>query len=287
MAINFKAVNFTYQADSPFATSALHDVNLTIPEHQFTAVVGHTGSGKSTMVQLLEGLLIPTQGVITVGDVQITPKTKKKALNQLRQHIGMVFQFPEAQLFEQTVLKDVMFGPKNFGKSDSEAQALAEKALRTVGMGPEFDQRTPFDLSGGQMRRVAIAGVLAMEPDILILDEPTAGLDPVGQADLMALFARLQAERKLTLILITHQMDFVAQYADQVVVFDQGTVIREGNPEMIFADSAWLTAHHLDLPVAKQFADALAEKGIELEHVLDLDQLTAQLAQVLKEGPHE
>lgn len=287
MAIHFEAVDFTYQADSPFATAALHDVNFTIPEHQFTAVIGHTGSGKSTMVQLLEGLLVPTKGVITVGDRQITPKTKKKELNQLRKHIGMVFQFPEAQLFEQTVLKDVMFGPKNFGQSDTEAQALAQQALRTVGMGPEFDQHSPFELSGGQMRRVAIAGVLAMQPEMLILDEPTAGLDPVGQAELMQLFARLQAERNLTLVLITHQMDFVGQYADHVLVFEQGTVIKEGSPENIFADSDWLRNHQLDLPIAKQFADALAAKEMDLDHVLDLDQLTAQLARALKGGPHE
>lgn len=218
MAINFNQVGFTYQLNTPFATPGLHDVNFTMPEGKFTAVIGHTGSGKSTMVQHLDGLVIPTAGEITIGEQRIVPTTKPKELNQMRAHVGLVFQFPEAQLFEQTVLKDVMFGPKNFGKSEAEAKEAAQRALRTVGMAERFDERSPFELSGGQMRRVAIAGVLAMEPDLLILDEPTAGLDPAGQEELMTLFVRLQKERDMTVILITHQMEYVAQYADHVVI---------------------------------------------------------------------
>ena len=165
MAINFNQVGFTYQLNTPFATPGLHDVNFTMPEGKFTAVIGHTGSGKSTMVQHLDGLVIPTAGEITIGEQRIVPTTKPKELNQMRAHVGLVFQFPEAQLFEQTVLKDVMFGPKNFGKSEAEAKEAAERALRTGGMAERFDERSPFELSGGQMRRFAIAGVLAMEPD--------------------------------------------------------------------------------------------------------------------------
>lgn len=286
MAINFNQVGFTYQLNTPFATPGLHDVNFTMPEGKFTAVIGHTGSGKSTMVQHLDGLVIPTAGEITIGDQRIVPTTKPKELNQMRAHVGLVFQFPEAQLFEQTVLKDVMFGPKNFGKSEAEAKEAAQRALRTVGMAERFDERSPFELSGGQMRRVAIAGVLAMEPDLLILDEPTAGLDPAGQEELMTLFARLQKERDMTVVLITHQMEYVAQYADHVVIFEGGTVVKEGTPAEVFADVDWLHEKQLDVPIAKQFADHLADKGLQLENVLDIDQLADQLATKLGGEAH-
>lgn len=286
MAINFNQVGFTYQLNTPFATPGLHDVNFTMPEGKFTAVIGHTGSGKSTMVQHLDGLVIPTAGEITIGDQRIVPTTKPKELNQMRAHVGLVFQFPEAQLFEQTVLKDVMFGPKNFGKSEAEAKEAAQRALRTVGMAERFDERSPFELSGGQMRRVAIAGVLAMEPDLLILDEPTAGLDPAGQEELMTLFARLQKERDMTVVLITHQMEYVAQYADHVVIFEGGTVVKEGTPAEVFADVDWLHEKQLDVPIAKQFADQLADKGLQLENVLDIDQLADQLATKLGGEAH-
>ncbi|WP_270321486.1 energy-coupling factor transporter ATPase [Weissella confusa] len=286
MAINFNQVGFTYQLNTPFATPGLHDVNFTMPEGKFTAVIGHTGSGKSTMVQHLDGLVIPTAGEITIGDQRIVPTTKHKELNQMRAHVGLVFQFPEAQLFEQTVLKDVMFGPKNFGKSEGEAKEAAQRALRTVGMAERFDERSPFELSGGQMRRVAIAGVLAMEPDLLILDEPTAGLDPAGQEELMTLFARLQKERDMTVVLITHQMEYVAQYADHVVIFEGGTVVKEGTPAEVFADVDWLHEKQLDVPIAKQFADQLADKGLQLENVLDIDQLADQLATKLGGEAH-
>ncbi|MEQ4551123.1 energy-coupling factor transporter ATPase [Weissella sp. GP1] len=286
MAINFNQVGFTYQLNTPFATPGLHDVNFTMPEGKFTAVIGHTGSGKSTMVQHLDGLVIPTAGEITIGDQRIVPTTKPKELNQMRAHVGLVFQFPEAQLFEQTVLKDVMFGPKNFGKSEGEAKEAAQRALRTVGMAERFDERSPFELSGGQMRRVAIAGVLAMEPDLLILDEPTAGLDPAGQEELMTLFARLQKERDMTVVLITHQMEYVAQYADHVVIFEGGTVVKEGTPAEVFADVDWLHEKQLDVPIAKQFADQLADKGLQLENVLDIDQLANQLATKLGGEAH-
>ena len=198
MAINFDQVGFTYQPNTPFATPGLHDVSFEIPEGKFTAVIGHTGSGKSTMVQHLDGLVLPTTGKVTMGDQVVTAETKLKELNEMRAHIGLVFQFPEAQLFEQTVLKDVMFGPKNFGASEEDAQAAAEAALKKVAISSDLYERSPFELSGGQMRRVAIAGVIAMEPDLLILDEPTAGLDPQGQRELMTLLTDLQKERQIT-----------------------------------------------------------------------------------------
>ncbi|KAA8456949.1 energy-coupling factor transporter ATPase [Weissella paramesenteroides] len=278
MAIDFDQVGFTYQPNTPFATPGLHDVSFEIPDGKFTAVIGHTGSGKSTMVQHLDGLVLPTTGKITMGNQVVTAETKLKELNELRAHIGLVFQFPEAQLFEQTVIKDVMFGPKNFGASDKVAQAAAKVALEKVGISADLYERSPFELSGGQMRRVAIAGVIAMEPDLLILDEPTAGLDPQGQRELMTLFTDLQKERQITVVLITHQMEYVAQYADHVVVFEHGTVVKSGSPATIFADENWLHEKQLDVPAAKQFADALAEKGVQLHDVLDINQLADQLA---------
>lgn len=286
MAINFDKVGFTYQVGTPFATPGLHDVSFTIPEGKMTAVIGHTGSGKSTMVQHLDGLLIPTEGKIEHGELTIEPGMKTRDLNKMRSQIGLVFQFPEAQLFEQTVLKDVMFGPKNFGKSDEEAKDAAIRALRLVGMDEQFDERIPFELSGGQMRRVAIAGVLAMEPQLLILDEPTAGLDPSGQRELMALFHHLQVERQMTVVLITHQMEDVAEYADYVVVFEDGTVVKEGQPTEVFADVDWLHERQLDVPLAQQFANALAEHGIKLDPVLKLDELANQIAQQLGGQEH-
>lgn len=284
MAINFQEVGFTYQVESPFAVPGVHDVNFTIPKQQFTAVIGHTGSGKSTMLQLLDGLILPQSGKIEILDQMIAPETKLAATNEIRRHVGMVFQFPEAQLFEATVLEDVMFGPKNFGHSSEEAKTLALKALRLVGMPEKFDDQSPFDLSGGQMRRVAIAGVLALEPEILVLDEPTAGLDPQGQQELMALFAQLQHEYGMTIILVTHQMEFVAQYAQHVLVFEHGTVIKTGTPEEVFSNQQWLQTKQLDVPMAKAFADRLENKGIKLEHVLNLDALADQLAQKIREA---
>ncbi|MBM7616731.1 energy-coupling factor transport system ATP-binding protein [Weissella uvarum] len=287
MAIVFKEVGFTYQAGTPFATPALHDVNFTIPEHSFTAVIGHTGSGKSTMVQQLDGLILPTTGSIEMAGTTITADTKKKQLNQMRRHVGMVFQFPESQLFEQSVLADVKFGPKNYGLSDAEAINAAKAALELVHIAPDLYDASPFDLSGGQMRRVAIAGVLAMEPEVLILDEPTAGLDPVGQNELMQLFADLHQARNMTVVLITHQMEYVGQYADNVLVFDGGTVVKTGTPEEIFADSQWLRDHQLDVPAATQFADALEAKGMPIEPALDLDQLADEIAPLIGGGAHE
>lgn len=287
MAITFKNVGFTYQAGTPFATPALHDVNFNIPDHSFTAVIGHTGSGKSTMVQLLDGLELPTDGEITIGAATITAATRRKTLNGMRHDIGMVFQFPEAQLFEQTVLADVMFGPMNYGMSKAEAEDAAKEALELVQMPESSYEASPFDLSGGQMRRVAIAGVIAMEPEILILDEPTAGLDPAGQADLMALFANLQQERDLTIILITHQMEFVGQYADNVLVFDAGSVVKTGTPAEIFADSDWLRQKQLDVPAATQFSDYLEAKGLPLQGALDLDQLADEIVGLIGGPTHE
>ncbi|AVK62649.1 energy-coupling factor ABC transporter ATP-binding protein [Lactobacillus sp. CBA3606] len=282
MAIDFKQVDFTYQPGTPFETQALMDINVSIPTGSYTALIGHTGSGKSTLLQHLNALLKPTHGTVTIGDRVITAATSNKDLKSLRQHVGIVFQFPESQLFEETVAKDIAFGPQNFGASETDALATAAKMLTLVGLDQSLLERSPFDLSGGQMRRVAIAGVLAMAPKVLVLDEPTAGLDPQGRFDMMEMFARLRHEQQLTIVLVTHQMDDVANYADHVIVMDQGRIAKTGTPREIFKDPAWLAAHQLGLPKTTAFAQQLAAKGLLLDpQPLTEDQLAAALVKQL------
>ncbi|ANZ57411.1 energy-coupling factor transporter ATPase [Fructilactobacillus lindneri] len=249
MEIKLKHVGYTYSLNSPLEFTALQDINLAFPTGKFTAVVGKTGSGKSTLIKLLNGLELPTTGEVTVGDQVITNRTKAKQLKQVRKNVGMVFQFPENQLFAETVLKDVMFGPLNFGKSENEAKELAEKWLAEVGIQASLFEQSPFELSGGQMRRVALAGVLACEPEVLVLDEPSAGLDPAGNQNLMQLLKKLQTERGMTIIMVTHSMENVAEFADQVLVMKNGKVIADETPRELFSDSQSL----VELPEASQF----------------------------------
>ncbi|RRK11738.1 energy-coupling factor ABC transporter ATP-binding protein [Lactiplantibacillus garii] len=278
MAITFKQVDFTYQPGTPFETKALTDINLTIPDGSYTALIGHTGSGKSTLLQHLNALLKPTSGTVTIGERVITPETSNKDLKKLRQHVGIVFQFPESQLFEETVAKDIAFGPQNFGVSEADALKTAAEMLDLVGLDQSLLDRSPFDLSGGQMRRVAIAGVLAMQPRVLVLDEPTAGLDPQGRLDMMEMFAKLRRERDLTVVLVTHQMDDVANYADHVIVMDQGRVVKTGAPREIFKDPQWLVAHQLGLPKTTAFAQQLIDRGWQFDRMpLTEDELAADL----------
>lgn len=285
--ISFNDVNFTYNVGTPFATPALFDVSFTIPKKQVTAIVGHTGSGKSTVLQHLNVLLQPTSGSVQIMDETITSQKIKKSLKPLRKEVGVVFQFPEAQLFEETVLKDVMFGPLNFGKTEEEAQAIAKKMLQRVGIGEELYDRSPFDLSGGQMRRVAIAGILAIEPSVLVLDEPTAGLDPLGHKEIMEMFMHLQKEEDLTLIIVTHQMEDVATYADYVVVMEKGTVVGQGKPSEIFSDIDWLKEKQLELPQSMTFMLEYLQKSNQSASKLPYTtkELAAALAEdQLKEG---
>ncbi|MBQ0835178.1 energy-coupling factor ABC transporter ATP-binding protein [Lactiplantibacillus pentosus] len=282
MAITFKQVDFTYQPGTPFETKALSDINVTIPTGSYTALIGHTGSGKSTLLQHLNALLKPTSGTVTIGERVITPTTSNKDLKRLRQHVGIVFQFPESQLFEETVEKDIAFGPQNFGVSEADALKTAAEMLNLVGLDESLLSRSPFDLSGGQMRRVAIAGVLAMQPQVLVLDEPTAGLDPQGRLDMMEMFAKLRHERNLTVVLVTHQMDDVANYADNVIVMDQGKIVKTGTPRDIFKDPEWLTAHQLGLPKTTAFARTLQAQGWQFETLpLTEDELAHDLMQQL------
>ncbi|MGR3742221.1 energy-coupling factor ABC transporter ATP-binding protein [Companilactobacillus sp. DQM5] len=261
MEISFEQVEYIYQPDTPMENLGLEDINATIKNNSFTALVGHTGSGKSTFVQHINALLKPTKGKIVVGNKVITPDTNNKDLKSLRKEVGMVFQFPESQLFEETVEKDIMFGPMNFGIEEKDAKILAKESLLKVGLSEEYLQKSPFDLSGGQMRRVAIAGVLASNPDTLILDEPTAGLDPEGRLEMMTLFYNLHKEGK-TIILVTHQMEDVVNYSDDVIVFNHGKIVKHDTPDKIFENEIWVKNNNLELPRSVEFMNRLKSKGM-------------------------
>ncbi|HIX71242.1 MAG TPA: energy-coupling factor ABC transporter ATP-binding protein [Candidatus Enterococcus stercoravium] len=278
MDIRFEKVDFTYQPGTPFETRALFDIDLEVKAGSYTALVGHTGSGKSTLLQHLNALLKPTSGVVTIGDRRITPETDNKNLKPIRKKVGIVFQFPEAQLFEETVAKDIAFGPKNFGVSEEEARKLAAEYLALVGLDETYMERSPFDLSGGQMRRVAIAGVLAMEPEVLVLDEPTAGLDPQGRKEMMEMFQRLHDEKGLTIVLVTHLMDDVADFADYVYVLEKGHIAKCGTPQEVFADVSWVEEKQIGVPTATAFAEKLVAKGFQFDYLpLTAEDLADQL----------
>ena len=274
MDIRFKQVGFAYQAGTSFEMRALHDVTFSVKDGSYVAIIGHTGSGKSTILQHLNVLLKPTEGLVELGDKTIDSTTGNKDLKPLRKKVGIVFQFPEAQLFEETVEKDIAFGPKNFGVSDEEALKIAAEVVKTVGLPEEVLKKSPFDLSGGQMRRVAIAGVLAMKPEVLVLDEPTAGLDPKGRLEMMEMFYKLNKEQKMTIVLVTHQMNDVSDYADHVIVIEAGNVVKEGSPKEVFSDAFWLLEKQLGVPTTLAFVEKLKEKGWSTDKMpLTLDEL--------------
>ena len=280
MGITLESVNYTYQAGTPFEGRALFDINLSIKEGSYTAFIGHTGSGKSTIMQLLNGLNVPTEGAVIVDDIKITADSKNKDIKPVRKKVGLVFQFPESQLFEETVLKDVAFGAQNFGVSIEEAKQLAREKLAMVGISEEFFEKNPFELSGGQMRRVAIAGILAMEPEVLVLDEPTAGLDPKGRRELMSLFKELN-QNGMTIVLVTHLMDDVANYADYVNVLESGKLVRSGYPKEVFQDVDFLESKQLGVPKITKFAQQLVKRGLQLE---SLPITIEEFAEVVKHG---
>ncbi|MFC2677923.1 MAG: energy-coupling factor ABC transporter ATP-binding protein [Granulicatella sp.] len=274
MDIRFKQVGFAYQAGTPFEMRALHDVTFSVKDGSYVAIIGHTGSGKSTILQHLNALLKPTEGIVELGDKTIDSTTGNKDLKPLRKKVGIVFQFPEAQLFEETVEKDIAFGPKNFGVSEEEALKIAAEVVKTVGLPEDVLKKSPFDLSGGQMRRVAIAGVLAMKPEVLVLDEPTAGLDPKGRLEMMEMFYKLNKEQKMTIVLVTHQMNDVSDYADHVIVIESGNVVKEGSPKEVFSDASWLLEKQLGVPTTLAFVEKLKEKGWSTDKMpLTLDEL--------------
>ena len=282
-AIKIEDLSFIYSPDTAFAYQALSNINLNIQDETITAVIGHTGSGKSTLMQLVDGLLIPTNGSITVGKVKVTPNSSKEDFAKLRNHVGFVFQFPESQIFADSVIQDVMFGPLNLGMSEDTARRNAKEALERLSFPTNLYERSPFELSGGQMRRVAIAGILAMEPKVLVLDEPTAGLDPEGRHQMMEMFNRLHKDENLTIILVTHQMNDVAEYADHVIVLESGKVIADSTPKELFSDPEWLKNHHLNLPQTTDFAYKLFDKLALSKHSIPLqsEELTDEILKIL------
>lgn len=291
MEIRFEDVNFTYQPGTPFENKVLHDINFTIKDGSYTAIVGHTGSGKSTILQHLNALKKPTSGSVWLGDLEVTSDKTEKSIKDIRKEVGVVFQFPEAQLFEETVGKDIAFGPQNFGMSEEDALKRAEEILPVVGLDASFMDRSPFELSGGQMRRVAIAGVLVMEPSVLVLDEPTAGLDPKGQLEMMTLFNALHQKQNLTIVLVTHQMEDVANYADHMIVLDEGKIVGDGSPRTVFQNEEWLQSIQLDVPNTVEFAKKLTKDSNWSydELPLTLDELTQMIIKkiALSEGDHQ
>jgi len=286
MDITLSHVEYRYQANTPFERMAIQDVSIDIPAGTYMALIGHTGSGKSTVLQHLNALLVPTEGSVKIGDYEIKAHQKNRSLKPVRQKVGIVFQFPEHQLFEETVEKDIMFGPMNFGVSESEARERARNALRQVGLAEDILNKSPFDLSGGQMRRVAIAGVLAMEPEVLVLDEPTAGLDPRGRKEIMDMFYALHKERKLSTVLVTHSMEDAATYADQLVIMQHGRLVKQGTPVEIFSSPAELVEMGLDVPEVVRFQLKLEEKlDVKLSKIyLSIDELAQAMADLLQRG---
>ncbi|GMG71667.1 MULTISPECIES: energy-coupling factor ABC transporter ATP-binding protein [Priestia] len=286
MDIIFKEVEHRYQVNTPFERIALHDLNLSIQSGTFLAVIGHTGSGKSTIIQHLNALLKPTAGEIQIGERTIKANRKEKNLKAIRQQVGVVFQFPEHQLFEETVEKDIAFGPMNYGVSEEEAKQKARELIKLVGLPEDILTRSPFDLSGGQMRRVAIAGILAMNPNVLILDEPTAGLDPRGRQEIMNMIYRLHKEKGLTTILVTHSMEDAAMYADELIVMNKGTIAMKGSPREVFGQHTQLKEYGLDVPESLRFMLKLQEK-FQLEAsdtVITFSEVVEKVQHLMQQG---
>ncbi len=261
--IRLEDVSYLYGADTPFATAALSHVSLTLGEDRTIGVIGHTGSGKSTLAQLLNGILRPTRGRVLLDGKDIFADPKK--IGAIRFRVGLVFQYPEYQLFEETARRDIAFGPRNMGKSDDEIAALVEEAARFTGLDEKLLERSPFELSGGQKRRVAIAGVLAMDPEVLILDEPAAGLDPAGKQEILTRLRAYQREKKKTMILISHSMEDMAVFADEIVVMKHGTVFCHDTTDGVFSDPERVREAGLELPQITRLMMALAAKGVPVD----------------------
>ena len=286
MSIIFDHVSHVFSKKTPFEFEALKDVSLTIEKGSFIAIVGRTGSGKSTLIQHINALLRPSSGEVRVDDFINGPKNKLKGkpIKALRSKIGMVFQFPEYQLFEETVEKDVSFAPKNFGVSKEESVKRAHEALTMVGLDESFYSRSPFELSGGEKRKVAIAGILAAKPDVLVLDEPTAGLDPAASIDTMDLFKKIHEEEGMDLILVTHDMNLVARYANRVIVVADGNIAFDGKPTDLFELD--LEQYSLDNPDVYRTYKELKAKGLDLKkkELNTVDDLAEVIKEALKNG---
>ena len=262
MSMKFENVNFTYSPNTAYEIHALKNINLEIRDGEFIGLIGHTGSGKSTLVQHFNGLMKATSGAIYYNGENIY--AEGYSMKQLRSNVGLVFQYPEHQLFEVDVLTDVCFGPKNLGLPKEEVEARAKKALQMVGLKEKYYKQSPFELSGGQKRRVAIAGVLAMEPKVLILDEPTAGLDPKGRDEILDQIKRIHEENHITIILVSHSMEDVAKYVDRIIVMNQGEAMYDGTPKEVFSHYKELEKVGLAAPQVTYIMNALAEKGFDV-----------------------
>lgn len=282
MSITVENLTYTYSKGMPNETRALEDVSFQLEPGEFAAVIGHTGSGKSTLMQQLNGLLRPDSGKITVGEVCITdPSTK---MTEVRRKVGLVFQYPEYQLFEETVAKDVAFGPKQVGMTGEELDRVVEESIRLTGLDyEEVKERSPFELSGGQKRRVAIAGVLAMKPEILILDEPTAGLDPSAHRDVLKLIRRIHRQERMTILLVSHNMGDIAELADRVLVMNRGKLVMNGTPAEVFSRGEPLWEMGLGLPPATEFMERLKERmpGIDAAQ-LSIEDAAKEICRYLK-----
>ena len=287
MSIVIEHLNYVYMAGGPYETKALNDVNLTINDGEFIGLIGHTGSGKSTLVQHLNGLIMPTSGRVLVDGMDLADKaTDRRAV---RQRVGLVFQYPENQLFEETVEKDIAFGPKNLGLGEEEIARRVKDAMRRVALDyDKLHERSVFELSGGQMRRVAIAGVLAMEPQVLVLDEPCAGLDPRGREEILGLIKKLHEEAGTTIVMVSHSMDDVASLAERVIVMNHGEVVMDGAPRDVFSCGEELRGMGLDVPQAVQLAAKLRARGFEIpEGIYRVEEIReAILAIAGKEAKH-
>ena len=283
MPVEVRDLTHTYNEDSPFAAAALRDVSFAIEDGEFLGVIGHTGSGKSTLIQHLNGLIRPTSGTVIVNGLDLSDKSTD--LRRVRRSVGLVFQYPEYQLFEETVQKDIAFGPKNLGLDGDEVQRRVEEACALVELPfAAVRDKSPFELSGGQKRRVAIAGVLAMEPEVLILDEPTAGLDPAGRDAILALIRRWH-EGGRTIVMVSHSMEDVARLADRILVLDHGKKAMEGTPREVFADAGRLQEMGLDVPAATRLARELSDRGFDVPRDLyTLEELEEALLRAFGEG---
>lgn len=284
MSIVIEHLNYVYMTGGPYETHALHDVSMTIEDGEFVGLIGHTGSGKSTLVQHLNGLLMPSSGRVLVDGLDLADKeTDRRAV---RCKVGLVFQYPENQLFEENVEKDIAFGPKNLGLAQEEIDRRVRDAMRRVAL--DYDsiaQRSVFELSGGQMRRVAIAGVLAMEPRVLVLDEPCAGLDPRGREEILGLISDLHKESGTTIVMVSHSMDDVASLAERVIVMNKGEVAMDGTPREVFARGNELREIGLDVPQAVELAQRLREKGFDIpEGVYRMEEMREVILNLVRKG---
>lgn len=283
MAINFKSLTYIYDEGMPYAHKALDDINLSLIEGKITAVIGQTGSGKSTLVEHLNALLLPSFGSLEILDRTIVAKQKNTGLKALRKEVGLVFQFSEYQLFEETILKDVAFGPKNYGASEQEAIQKAKEALKLVGIEEKYYDISPLDVSGGQKRRIAIAGILALEPKILVLDEPTAGLDPKGASEMINIFINLNKQKNTTIIIVSHDNEMVYNFADYTILMDHGKVIFNGLTLDLFNNKELSDKYNLLKPKIVLFKELLTKNGFKIDpNIRTIEELSKYLAKEIK-----